>query len=165
MKFDVNMVRLQIENLKISYPGLIDDDESWQMSLESETDLTDLLTSIIRRIEDAKALVIGTKDRLEDLKLRKERFEERVDALRQLTFKLMQAAEVQSIEMAEATLSIRKGTPQLVGDADAETLPGDLCNITRSVNRAKVKEALKAGQAVPGFSLSNSVPSLTIRVK
>jgi ribosomal protein L7Ae-like RNA K-turn-binding protein len=57
------------------------------MSLESETDLAELLTNLVRKIEDAKALVIGTKDRFEELEQRKARFEHRIDALRQLAFK------------------------------------------------------------------------------
>lgn len=165
MNLDPTIVRQQIENLKVSYPDLIEDDESWQMSLESETDLPALLTAIVRKIEDAKALAVGTKDRLDELEKRKARFEERVDAMRQLAFKMMQAAEVNKIELAEATLSLRNGAQQLVGEADPAALPDTLCKVSRTIDRTKVKEALKAGQEVPGFTLSNAAPSLSIRVK
>jgi hypothetical protein len=72
--------RQQIENLKISHPELIEDDEAWLASLESETDFNECLPTIVRRIEDTKALVIGTKDRFEELKARKDRFEHRIEA-------------------------------------------------------------------------------------
>jgi phosphosulfolactate phosphohydrolase-like enzyme len=39
------------------------------------------------------------------------------------------------------------------------------CKIYRSVDRTAIKDALKTGQTVPGFELSNSPPSLTIRIK
>jgi hypothetical protein len=164
-QLDPTVIRRQIENLKVSFPDLAGDDESWQMSLESETDLAELLTNVVRKIDDAKALVIGTKDRFEELEQRKARFEHRIDALRQLAFKLMQSAEVTKLELPIATLSIRNGAQQIVGENKPEHLPDDLCKVSRAIDRTKVKEALKAGQHVPGFSLSNAEPSLSIRVK
>jgi hypothetical protein len=162
---DPAIVRQQIENLKISHPLLLEDDEAWQMSLESETEIADLLTNIVRRIEDTKALVIGTKSRFEELKAREDRFKHRIEALRELAFKVMQTAEVAKLELPEATLSLRAGQQQLVGEADPNSLPDSLCTISRNLNRTAIKDALKTGQAVPGFELSNSPPSLTIRIK
>ena len=162
---DPTIIRRQIENLKVSHPALIEDDEAWQMSLESETDINDLLTTIVRRIEDTKALVIGTKDRFEELKSRKDRFEHRIEALRELAFKVMQTAELAKLELPECTLSLRAGQQQLVGEFDPNALPDELCKISRAIDRTAVKDALKAGQTVPGYELSNSPPSLTIRIK
>ena len=165
MNLNPQFIRQQIENLKVAHPALVEDDQAWQMSLESETDMRELLTSIVRQIDDAKALVIGTKDRLDELKSRKDRFEHRIEALRELAFKLMQSAELAKLELPEATLSLRAGTQQLVGDAEPSSLPDELCRISRDLDRSKIKDALKAGQTVPGFSLSNSQPSLSIRIK
>jgi len=158
-------IRLAISNLKVSYPELLEDDEAWLATLESETDFNEILTTIIRRIEDTKALVIGTKDRFEELKARKDRFEHRVETLRELAFKIMQAAELPKLELPEATLSIRKGSPQLIGDADAETLLPQFRRVSVAPDRKAIKDALEAGQTVPGYTLSNASPSLTIRIK
>ncbi len=158
-------IRQTIENLKLTHPELLEDDEAWVSTLESETDFNEVLTTIVRRIEDTKALVIGTKDRFEELKSRKDRFEHRVETLRELAFKIMQAAELAKVELPEATLSLRAGTQQIIGDADPQDLPDELCKISRSLDRTAIKDALKTGQEVPGFSLSNSPPSLTIRIK
>lgn len=159
------IIRQTIENLKISHPELLEDDEAWAATLESETDFNEILTTIVRRIEDTKALVIGTADRFEELKARKDRFEYRVEALRKLAFKIMEAAELAKVELPEATLSLRAGTQQLIGEANANDLPDSLCKISRSPDRTAIKDALKTGQTVPGFNLSNSPPSLTIRIK
>jgi len=159
------IIRQTIENLKISHPELLEDDEAWAATLESETDFNEVLTTIVRRIEDTKALVIGTKDRFEELKARKDRFEHRVDTLRELAFKIMHAAELAKVELPEATLSLRAGTQQLIGEADVATLPDSLCKISRSPDRTAIKDALKTGMEVPGFTLSNAQPSLTIRIK
>jgi hypothetical protein len=165
MNLDPRVIRMQIQNLKITHPELMEDDDAWELSLESETDLDELLTKIIRRIEDTKALVIGTKDRFEELKTRKERFETRIDGLRTLLFKMMEAADLKKRELPEATLSMHSGQKQLIGDADPTTLPDDLCKISRSPDRTAIKDALKAGKTVPGYSLSNSQPTLSIRIK
>lgn len=165
MNFNPAVVRQQIENLRVAHPDLVEDDETWMLAIESETDLDAVLTKIVRKIEDTKALEVGTKDRLDELRARKDRFGRKVDSLRGLAFKMMEAAGVDAMVLPEATISIRKGLPHLVGEADAASLPDELCKISRDVDRTKVKEAIKQGRDVPGFSLSNSSPSLTIRVK
>ena len=166
MQPDPKAIRLQVENLKLIHPEILEDDEAWLATLESETDFNEILTTIVRRIEDTKALVIGTKDRFEELKARKDRFEHRVETLRNLAFKIMQAADIAKLELSEATLSLRAGTQQLIGDElETQPLPDELCKISRSPDRTAIKDALKTGQTVPGFSLSNSPPSLTIRIK
>lgn len=165
MQLNPLILRQQIENLKVSHPELLEDDFAWQMSLESETDMHELLTNVVRAVEDAKALVIGTKDRFEELDKRKKRFEARIAALRSFAFKIMHSAELAKLELPEATLSLRATQPQLIGDADPAALPDNLCKISREPDRTKIKGALKAGQTVPGFQLSNSPPSLIIRIK
>lgn len=165
MRLDPRVVRLQIDNLKLSYPSLVEDDEAWQVSLESETDVHEFLRKIVWEIDDTKALIIGTKDRFDELKSRKDRYETRIEALRELAFKVMQSTELAKLELPEATLSLRAGTQQLIGDGDPASLPDSLCKISRSPDRTAIKDALKAGQTVPGFELSNSPPTLSIRTK
>ena len=165
MLLNPEIIRRQIENLKVAYPTLVEDDEAWHSALGSETNVNELLRAIIRRIEDTRALASGTDERLQELEARRLRFEYRIKALRELAFKLMSAAELAKLELPEATLSLRAGTPQLVGDVDPNELPESLVKISRTLDRTAIKNALKDGLTVPGFSLSNSQPSLTIRIK
>jgi hypothetical protein len=159
------IVRQQIENLKVSHPELLEDDEAWLASLESETRFEELVTQLVRRIDDSKALAEGTAGRLTELQERKARLLHRMESLRNLLFKLMESAELAKLELPEATITIRKGSPQLVGEADPASLPDNLCKISRSPDRTAIKDALKSGAEVPGFSLSNAAPSLSIRIK
>lgn len=165
MQLDPNAIRLQIENLKLAHPEILQDDEAWLASLESETDFNEILTTIVRRIEDTKALVIGTQDRFEELKARKDRFEHRVETLRDLAFKIMQAADLAKVELPEATLSLRAGQPKVIGEPDPFFLPEHFVKRTVVPNMTAIKDALKTGETVPGCELSNSPPSLTIRIK
>lgn len=165
MRLDPRIIQQQIANLILSYPEIGDDEILRADMIEGETDAFELLTSIVRQIEDAKALQDGTGERLEELKARKDRFGRRIDGLRKLAFNIMECAELAKAELPEATLSLRAGQAQLVGEADPALLPDDLCKISRAPDRTKIKDALKAGQTVPGFELSNSPPSLSIRIK
>lgn len=165
MRLDPAVVRQQVENLKLLHPEIVEDEEAWLLSLESETDVNELLTSVVRRIEDAKALQSGTAERLGDLRSRKDRFARREESLRDFAFKVMQFAELPKAELPEATLSIRKGQPKVVGDADPASLPDELCKISREPNKSAIKEALQRGETVPGCELSNGEPSISIRIK
>lgn len=165
MQLDPLQVQQQIANLLLQYPELREDEVLRADMIEAETDANELLTEIVRRIEDAKALRDGTKDRLDDLKTRKDRFGRRIDALRDLAFKVMDAANLRSVELPEATLSVRKGTPQVIGDPDISQLPDGLIRVTRAPDMTAIKAALQAGNGVPGCELTNGEPSLTIRVK
>jgi hypothetical protein len=163
MRLDPLAVRLQINALKVSYPDLMDDDEAWAVTLESETDLDQMLTSIVRRIEDTKALVIGTKDRFEELKARKDRFENRVEALRGLAFKLMEAANIHKLELPEATFTLRSVPPAVV-IVDEGLLPDIACKFERKPDKAKIKDLLYSG-IVAGAAMSNGGRTISIRVK
>ena len=160
---DPRAVKQQIENLKLVHPELLEDDEVWLATLESETSFDDLLTNIVRRIEDTKALAIGTKDRFEELKARKERFERRVDSLRNLCFKLMSAAELAKVELPLATLSLRAVAPSVV-ITDEENLPDIACKFERKPDKAKIKELLVTGP-VAGASMNNGSVTVSIRIK
>lgn len=165
MRLDPALIALQVSNLVLQHPELAEDAILRADMVEGETEAFDFLTLIVRAIEDAKALQAGTAERLEELKARKDRFGRRIEGLRELAFKIMQAADLAKAELPEATLSLRAGTQQLVGDADPKQLPDSLCKISRDLDRTKIKDALKTGQTVPGFELSNASPSLTIRIK
>lgn len=163
MNLDPAVVRQQIENLKVLHPELVEDEEAWLLSLESETDINALLTSIVRRIEDSKALVVGTKDRFQELEARKKRFEHRVETLRNLALKIMSAADLSKVELPEATLSLRN-TPPSVIITDEDNLPDIACKFERKPDKAKIKELLADG-IVAGAEMSNGGQTVSIRIK
>lgn len=165
MRLDPQIVRQQIANLAIAYPDLATNDEDWSLALSSETELDEILTQVVRMIENSKAFVEGTDLRMEELATRQMRFKRRIEAYRSLLMKLMEAAGVPKRELAEATISLRAVAPKVVGDADADFLPDDLVVIERRPNKAAIKAALEAGQVVKGYELSNGGQTISIRVK
>jgi hypothetical protein len=165
LETQTDQLRSQIEALLREYPDLADDDILRADMLEGETDIREIVTSINRMIEDGKALKDGTQARLDDLSDRRARFQKRIDFGRDLIRKILEAAQISKLELPEVTASLKNNPQQLIGDPDPNVLPDELVKITRAPDRAKIKEALARGLTVPGFTLSNAPPSLSLRVK
>jgi hypothetical protein len=163
MRLNPQVIRQQIENLKTLHIDLFEDEEAWLLTLESETDMDALLTSIVRRIEDSKALVLGTKDRAEELAARRKRFEDRIESLRNLAFKIMEAADIANRELPEVTLSVRNVAPSVI-ITDEESLPDIACKFERKPDKTKIKELLATG-LVAGAAMTNDGKTLSIRIK
>jgi hypothetical protein len=162
----IDLVRQEIANLAFRFPQLADDPESWAISIESETGAFDVLRQIERRRQEAAAFAGGIAGTIAELEARQARFVEREKAMRALAFRVMEIAEIKKAEFAEATYSIRNGQQKLIGDVDPRHgVPAEYVRTTVEIDRAKIKEALKAGTVVTGFELSNAEPTLSIRTK
>lgn len=164
MKINPEAVRLQINNLLVQYPELLDDDILRADMIEAETEAPEVLAMLVRRIGETEAIADGTKGYVLELCERGKRLDRRVEGLRSLIFKIMDDARLPKIELAEATISIRNGTPKVILQ-DAEALPEDCIRTKREPDLPTIKLKLVAGQTVPGACLSNPEPSLTIRTR
>lgn len=159
------VVKREIDLLRLAHPELVEDEDAWTISVESETKLVDVLRQIERRRQEAASLAGAIAENIAALEERQKRFERREQAMRKLGFNLMQTADVRKMEMPEATYSIRNGQQKLLGDANPADLPGIYTRTKIELDKTKIKEALQAGQSVDGFNLSNAEPSLSIRTK
>jgi hypothetical protein len=162
---DINRLRLDIEALHRDYPELAMDEVATLDMLEGETDLLKVLAKLGRERDNTKVLQDGLHSRVGELIGRETRFDLRQEFVREVIFRLMESAQLKKCELPEVTFSMRNNPPRVVGDADPATLPDDLVKITRTISKTKIKEALESGRHVDGFVLSNSPPSLVVRVK
>lgn len=160
---NADLIRQQISNLRLTHPELVEDEESWLLALESETDLTETLRAIERKRHETAGLAGGIVHALSQLHERQERFERREKALRGTLFNLLQAADLRKKELPEATLTIRNGTARVIV-TDELILPDIACRFKREPDKTKIKELLATGP-VRGAELSNAEPCLSIRVK
>lgn len=164
MRLDPNQVRQQVDNLRVSYPEIVEDDDAWLLCLESETDLHELLRIFERKRQEACSLAGAIASNIAELGNRQGRFERREQAMRAAMFKLLQWADVRKVELPEATVSIRNGT-QKVLITDEDQLSDILCRFKREPDKTKIKELLTTGQPVKGAELSNAEPTISIRTK
>ncbi len=165
--FDTNVVRQQITALLLQYPELQEDDQLRADMIEGETDMHEFMRMLERIRHDACAMAGGVATTIAELVLRQERFERREEAVRKLMFKVMDAANQKKLELPEATISIVNGQPKLIEEMefDRNRLPDYMCQIKREPDRKAIKAAIKTGQTVPGFTLSNAEPHIMIRTR
>jgi len=165
-RLDPTFVFAEIERLRVTYPQIWEDGDEQLLldSLEGETDFHRFLAAVVRRICEAEACAEGIGDLIREVRERQARFEQRSDAFRGMAFKLMIAAEVRKVELPQATLSIRVGTPKVIV-TDEAALPPDCIRIKREPDKIALKEHLMRGEQIAGAELSNAEPVLALRIK
>lgn len=164
MSLHPDIIRQAIENLRLHYPELEDDDEAWLASLESETDLMECLAKIVEQIDEAQMLSIGVIGRIAVLQTRLEWHVRKEKALRSMAKKLMDAAGITKAKLALATLSIQQGR-ESVRILDEASVPDALCKIERKPKLTDIKNLLQSGTSVNWAVVERSEPTLSIRVK
>jgi hypothetical protein len=142
-----------------------DDEQAFLDTLDGEADTTEAARRVVRWMNEQAAHVEANKGLAETYANRAKVFEARVHGARNALFHFMQYLGVKSMPLPEATLSISAGTSSLVGEADPAGLPDDLVRIKREPDKTAIKAALEAGRDVPGFTLSNASPRLSVRVR
>lgn len=165
MRLDPAYVRLQLDALRRNHPELLDDEEALELSIESETEAKEFLSRVVRAIQERQILCCGVNSYIGQLKEREDRYERAIDALRGLCRTVMDTAGLPKLELPSATLSLRKGQQKVIGNPDPGTLPNEFVRVKLEPNLTAIKEALQAGQDVPGCTLSNAEPSLAIRIR
>lgn len=160
-RIDANTIRTQVAALMVEFPELAHDEELRICTLDCETELFEALAALLDDIRAADALQQAIESRVGDLRARKERFARREEACRRGAMQLMEAADLRTAALAEATLSLRP-TPRSVRLINPELLPAEFFRVKREPDLSAIKAALKVGTAVPGAALSNAADTLTI---
>lgn len=161
---DLHSVQQAITSLLLEHPELEEDEVLRADSIEGQTSAFEFLSGVIRKIGATQAIANGTADYIGELQERKARLERRELALRALIFKVMATAELKKVELPEATLSVRNGTPRVVISNQHE-IPSEFFRVIREPDKSKIKAAIIAGEYVPGTALTNAEPCLSVRVK
>ena len=164
MQINPQIVRSQIEQIKLIYPELAADEEDWLLTLESETDLHKILRAWEHRRRDTMLLTMGLALTITDLKKRLDRLDLRESTIRRMMHTLMDTAGLKKLELPEVTLTISNGSQQ-VRIIDEQQLPQDYLRTKTEPDRAKIRTSLKNGEQIPGAELSNAEPHITIRTK
>ena len=162
-QFNPSHIKLQIDQLFLQYPDLQEDEILRADMLEGSTDLNDFLRATERKRQEAVSMAEAIDINMEALNQRRNRFKHRDEALRSLMFKLLEWGNLKRVELPEATISIRAGTPRVV-IVDEAAIPDALCRFRREPDKVKIKAALADGE-VNGAALSNAEPTISIRVK
>jgi hypothetical protein len=163
LSIEVSKYQLLKERLLADYPDA--DEETLLDTLEGITDLHEMIAAVIRSALVDEALQAGLRSRLEDMRQRLSRLEERGAKKRQLALEAMTEVGLKRLEQPDFTASTRAGSPSLIVVSE-DVIPGGYW-IAQSprLDRQALLAELKRGHEIPGAQLGNPKPTLAVRTK
>jgi hypothetical protein len=152
------------DHLRSLYPAMAD--EELFDTLDGECQLTDALAQVIDSAENDRTLCDALGQRIEEMRARQKRLEERIEHKREFAATVMESAGIKKLALPEATVTLTP-RPAKVIVTDESVIPGQYFVTPEPplprLDRRKLAEALKYGEDVPGALLGNSRPTITIR--
>jgi hypothetical protein len=141
------------------------DDQTIRDTLEGETNLHEMIAAVIRSALVDEALSAGLRKRLEDMKERLTRLEERGAKKRQLALAAMDEVGLSKLQQSDFTASTRPGSPSLLVTAEDEVPSPYWVPQPPKLDRQALLGELKRGADIPGVQLNNPNPVLVVRTK
>ncbi len=141
------------------------DDQTIRDTLEGETNLQEMIAAVIRSALVDEALSAGLRKRLEDMKERLTRLEERGAKKRQLALKAMDEVGLSKLQQSDFTASTRSATPSLLVTAEGDVPSPYWVPQPPKLDRQALLGELKRGADIPGVQLNNPKPVLVVRTK
>ena len=146
-----------------SWPQL--DAETLADTLEGITDLHEMIEAVIRSALVDEALQTGLRTRLEQMRQRLARLEERGAKKRQLALDAMCEVGLKKLEQPDFTASARAGMPPLVIVAEPDIPDSYWVPQPPKLDRQSLLADLKRGEVIQGAELGNPKPCLAVRTK
>lgn len=164
-QFEISQLKATIESLIAAYPELAEDEILRADMINGETDILGVVSELIEKTANASAMQEALAIRQKEISARKSRFATQEEALRRLVSQIMETANLKSLKLPEATLSMTYRQPRLI--VTDETLLDEQFKIivtTLKPNMDALKEEhAKSGITPRGTTLTNGSSTLTIR--
>lgn len=140
-----------------------DDEEMALTALEGETSLIESIEKAVERLRTLEAYGEALGAQIKALNERKSRFEAQHERIKASVFVAMGQAELRSLELPSATLSIRPVQPK-AEVTDESLIPAKFWKPQDpKLDKIALLKALKEKEAVPGATLSNGGETLAIK--
>ena len=163
LKIEASKYQTLRERLLADWPTL--EDDCLLDTLEGITDLHEMIAAVIRSALVDEALQAGLRTRLEEMRQRLARLEERGAKKRQLALDAMCEVGLKKLEQPDFTASARAGLPHLLIVAD-DVIPDPYwVPQPPKLDRQSLLADLKRGEVIPGAQLGNPKPTLAVRTK
>lgn len=140
-----------------------DDDNLRHDMVEGETDLFEAIAAAINEMDECDITIAGCKAKVSEITERISRTTRRAEKLRGLIEQAMVIAELPSVKLPTATLSVKSLPPKPLY-VDESLIPAEYWEQPDPVlDRGKILSNFKTGKAIPGVSATNGTTSLQIR--
>jgi hypothetical protein len=139
------------------------DEETLRDTLEGITNLHEMIAAVIRSALVDEALQAGLRTRLEEMRRRLERIEERSAKKRQLALEAMCEVGLKKLEQPDFTASARAGPFSLVVVSEGQIPEKYWVPQPPKLDRQSLLAELKRGTVIPGAGVGNPKPCLAVR--
>jgi hypothetical protein len=163
LRAEIAVYQLLKERLIETYSDV--DEKTLLDTLEGITNLHEMIAAVIRSALVDEALQIGLRTRLEEMRQRLNRLEERAGKKRQLALETMCEVGLKKLEQPDFTASARTGAPSLIMISEELVPPTYWVPQPPKLNRQTLLTDLKRGADIPGIQLGNPQPILAVRTK
>lgn len=154
---------LAAEALLANLADIIGDDEDARADIiEGETSLTEIIGRLVTRLAEIDGLTEGIDVQVKKAQARKTRLKEQAEFVRVAIGSAMEQAGLKRVETALGTVSQRKIPPKALITEEAD-LPSAFLKTKVSPDLKAILDALKAGDSVPGATLSNGGVGIQIK--
>lgn len=140
-----------------------DDADLTRDTIEGETNLHESIAAVMAMVTEAEILEDGLKAKIAQLTDRKAAIQRRQDSLRTIISQAMAIADLRTLPLPEATLSLAATPPGLIVTDEARIPAKFWKQQDPTLDRKALNEALKAGDDIPGVTRSNGGVALKIR--
>lgn len=161
-EFAAGKVEQEVRKLLAEFPDIAGDEELKVDMLEGETDLFGIMEKLALEERLNTEMHNACHALIDKIAIRRNRFKRRKDYTRQLIQKLLEAADVKSIDVPAGKISV-VNSPDAVIVTDEDAIPEEFVRIKREPNKTAIKDAIKSGKSVPGATLSNGGSKIQIR--
>lgn len=153
--------RSLIENMK----ALVgDDDELIETAVEGETNLHEALGTALNRLAELNAIQESIATLMETLRARNERLASQREAIRTAMAIAMEMGAVKKLELPLGTLSLRTVAPT-VEITDEAAIPARFWKAADPrLNKKDILAALKAGEVIPGATLTDGTTTIQVKL-
>lgn len=139
-----------------------DNEEAKSDIVEGETDLFEVVSSMVMRLAVLDSLIEGIDSHAAKLRARKSRMVEQSELIRNAIGSALDHAGVKRVETSVGTVSVKKVAPKLIVTEEAD-LPTAFLKTSTSIDKKALLAALKEGEEIPGATLSNGSETIQIR--
>ena len=167
-KIKVTMPAIEAEitsflaSMTVENPDVKTDEEFRQDLLEGSTDYLDIVDKLIVNLHITNSYILGLKDARTRLDTREERLKSKSEIIRRLLKRMLDMAELRKVTAPSGTVSIG-AKAQGVEIVNPDLLPDSVMRIKKEPNKTLIGEKLKAGEDVPGATLTNGGETLIVR--
>jgi len=158
---DMNFNLKAVSALKSAYSDLGDDADLLHDTIEGQTDLFEIIDTIVERMEEDDELLEGIKVRKSIVAARESRIKRRVEMYRAMIEQAMSIAEIKTLERPTATMTIKRKNP-VPKIEDESAIPAEYWKNKPVLDKKKLNEDIK-NKDIPGVYLDNGGIALQIR--